>query len=191
MVCRQDILFRTIFKISEASDPAQLLSLNCFVLGDKSNETFTVKIPKTENVSILKDLIKEKKAPDLNHVSASKLILSQALLPVDDKLDTVDRTPLDPLLPPSQLFPRVEETRLHIVVHAPPNGKSNSVILDDIINIVQSAVVPRTRKRKRGETQLLLWTKVRVFIPFSPSLINNTFRVSECHLAHLESDASL
>jgi hypothetical protein len=40
----------------------QLLCLNCFIDGDKSNETFTVKIPKTENVSILKDSIKEKKS---------------------------------------------------------------------------------------------------------------------------------
>jgi hypothetical protein len=74
----------------------QLLSLYRFVFGDQLDQRFTVKIPKTENVSILKDLIKEKKASNLDHVSASKLILSQALLPVDDKLDTVARTLLDP-----------------------------------------------------------------------------------------------
>ncbi len=129
MACRHDILFRTTFKISKASDPSQLLSLNCFILGDDFNETFTVQVPKTKNVSILKDLIKEKKSHRLKHVDASKLILSQALLPVDDKLDTVARTPLDSLLPLSQLFPRVEENRLHIVVQAPVKGKLNSVIL--------------------------------------------------------------
>jgi len=33
--------------------------LNCFVLGDKEDNVFTVKIPKTDNVNILKKLIKE------------------------------------------------------------------------------------------------------------------------------------
>ena len=46
--------------ISEESDPAQLLSLNCFILGDKSNQTFTIEVSKIKNVSILKDLIKER-----------------------------------------------------------------------------------------------------------------------------------
>ena len=59
------------------------LSLNCFVLGSDSSEVFTVKIPKTENVSILRDLIKEKQSPRLDHAVASELILSQVSLPVD------------------------------------------------------------------------------------------------------------
>jgi hypothetical protein len=135
MVCSHDILFQTTFKISKAFNPAQLLSLNCFVLGDQPNQASTVKIPKTENVSILKKMIKEEKAPHFNHIAASDLILTQAPQP-KETLNTVDRTPLDPLLPLAQLFLRVEETRLHIVVQAPPNGEPNSVILDDIIDIV-------------------------------------------------------
>ena len=47
------------------------LSLNCLVLGDEPEKMFTVKISKTENVSILRKLIKEK-AP---HVTASDLQL--------------------------------------------------------------------------------------------------------------------
>ena len=35
------------------------LSLNCLVLGDDPDKMFTLKIPKTENVSILKSLIKK------------------------------------------------------------------------------------------------------------------------------------
>src|SRR5258708_38146301 len=102
------------------------LSINCFVLGGDSSEVFTVKILKTKNVSILKDLIKEKQSPRLNHVVASELILSQVSLPMDDDLEeslkNVDLTPLKPLLPLSQVFPRVEGDRLHIVVQAPTNG---------------------------------------------------------------------
>jgi hypothetical protein len=35
-------------------------SLNCLVLGDTTDNSFTVQIPETKNVSILEDLIKEK-----------------------------------------------------------------------------------------------------------------------------------
>ena len=59
------------------------LSINCFFLGGDSSEDFAVEILKTQNVSILKDLIKEKQSPHLNHVIASELILSQVSLPMD------------------------------------------------------------------------------------------------------------
>jgi Crinkler effector protein N-terminal domain len=45
---------------------------------------FTVEILKTKNVSILKDLIKEKKAPHLNHIAASDLDLWQVNSLIDD-----------------------------------------------------------------------------------------------------------
>lgn len=51
------------------------LSLNCFLLGDDSTKFFTVKVPKSDNVSILKEMIKEKKACHLAHLDASDLIL--------------------------------------------------------------------------------------------------------------------
>jgi hypothetical protein len=40
-----------------------LLSFNYFIHGDKPNRLFTVKVPKTDNVSILKNLIGDKNAP--------------------------------------------------------------------------------------------------------------------------------
>ena len=92
-----------------------------------SNETFTVEVPKTKNVSILKKIIKEEKSHRLKHADASDLILSQVSLPVDDDLEEnlkqVDHIPLNPILPLSQVFPRVETKRLHIVVQAPPKGR--------------------------------------------------------------------
>jgi hypothetical protein len=109
-------------------NPTQLLSLNCYILGNQLNQSFTVKIPRTENVSTLKKMIKEERSHRLKHIDASDLILSQAPQPEDGQLDTVDRTPLDPLLPLSRLFPRVEENRLHIVIQAPPKGDPISVV---------------------------------------------------------------
>jgi hypothetical protein len=49
------------------------LSLNCLLLNDDSKRVFTVEIPETKNVSILKELIKGKKAPHLDHLAASDL----------------------------------------------------------------------------------------------------------------------
>ena len=114
-------------------DHTQFLSLNCLVLGDKPNDAFTVEIPKTKNVSILKDLIKEKKAPDLDHVAASKLDLTQVSLAFDEELEenlkTVDLVPLTPLRSLLQVFPRVEENSLHIIVQAPSKGQFTSFVL--------------------------------------------------------------
>ena len=114
-------------------DPTQLLSLNCLVLGDDLKKVFTVKIDKTENVSILKKLIKEEKASRLKHVDASDLELWSVSIPTDDNAD-VERLkkhinnlePLKPLLPLSVMFPCVEKSHLHILVQAPTNGGLSS-----------------------------------------------------------------
>jgi hypothetical protein len=122
-------------------------------------------------------MIKEEKAHRLKHVDASDLILTKVSLSVDDglgeNLKSIALTPLNPVLLLSQVFPRVEENRLHVVVQAPPKGKPISVVRDDIIDIVQKAWAPRTWKTRRGEIRSLLWIKVRIFFPFLSSLINN------------------
>ena len=58
--------------------------LNCFVLGDQEERVFPVKIPSNDNVGILKDEIKKKKAPHLDHIAASELDLWKVCLPIDD-----------------------------------------------------------------------------------------------------------
>ena len=62
----------------------QLLSLNCFIVSDDPDQMVTVKIPKNENVSILKKIIKEEKAPQLNYIDASDLDLWLVSFPIDD-----------------------------------------------------------------------------------------------------------
>jgi Crinkler effector protein N-terminal domain len=127
----------------------QLLSLNCIVLrvNEKLGEIFTVKIPKTKNVSILKDLIKEKQSPRLNYVAASEITLSQVSLPVDDLeegLKNVDLKPksLNSLLPLSQVFPLVEGDRLHIVIQVPTNGEPILAFLHVTDNLVDVVLLP-------------------------------------------------
>ena len=110
-----------------ALDATQLLSLNCLVLDDDLKKVFTVEVEKTKNVSILKKLIKEEKAPHLDHVAASDLDLWNVSIPMDvdtdAKLKNINNLePLDALLRLSDVFPRVEESHLHILVQAPTNG---------------------------------------------------------------------
>jgi hypothetical protein len=64
---------------------------------------FTVKIPKTDNVSILKKLIKEEKAPHLNHVAASDLELWEVSFPIDGLVSKQPPT-LAPSLRPHRLL---------------------------------------------------------------------------------------
>jgi hypothetical protein len=112
-----------------ALDATQLLSLNCFVLGDDLNKAFTVEIEKTKNVSILQKLIKEEKASLLNHVDASDLVLWNVSIPVpvndhaDERLKIINNLePLDAFLRLSAL-PCDEENHLHILVQAPTKGE--------------------------------------------------------------------
>ncbi|KAK2463801.1 hypothetical protein APHAL10511_004199 [Amanita phalloides] len=104
----------------------ELVSLNCLLSGDKEGQVFTVKIPKTNNVSILQKVIKEKKNPHLNHLSASDLKLFQVSLPVDDNFEErikhIPLEPLNPLISLSKLFYHVESDHLHIVIQAPPQA---------------------------------------------------------------------
>jgi len=106
-----------------ALDPTQLLSLNCFVLGDGPDRMFTVKILKTENVSILKKSIKEEKAPHLNHIDASDLDLWQVNFPIDDL--SINSPPTDgPSLRSEKLLldlfsAELDNNRVHVVVRAP------------------------------------------------------------------------
>jgi hypothetical protein len=107
-------------------DPTQLLSLNCLIHGDDLKKVFTLKIPKTENVSILKDRIKEKNSSSFGNVDSKNIDLWNVSIPMDDVTDERLKNinePLKPLLPLSDVFPRVEESHLHILIRAPTNGE--------------------------------------------------------------------
>ena len=59
---------------SSARQPlATSLSLNCLNHGEVQEMMFVIEVEKTKSVSILKDLIKEKKATRLKDVDASDL----------------------------------------------------------------------------------------------------------------------
>jgi len=103
-----------------------LISLNCLVVGNDPDRIFTVNIPKTENVSILKKLIKEEKAPHLDHVAASDLDLWQVSFPIDDlekELGNINLAGYLKLSPPSKklttFFTDAADDCLHVIAKAP------------------------------------------------------------------------
>ena len=109
------------------------LSLNCFVLGDDPDRMFTVKIPKTDNVSILKSLIKKEKARHFNHIDASDLDLWQASFPFDDletELKNINLARYLKLSPPGKelaaFFTDVAGGCIHVMVKAPGSSRQFS-----------------------------------------------------------------
>ena len=110
------------------------LSLNCLLFNDDSTQAFTVEIPQTKNVSILKELIKEKKARLLAHLDASDLTLYKVSLS-DAEIDShlkeanahskwisaVTRIHLQPLEELEEVFPEpLQKKHIHIIFkHGP------------------------------------------------------------------------
>jgi hypothetical protein len=114
-----------------ALDPTQLLSLNCFVLGDDLKKMFVVEIEKTKSVSILKDLIKGKNSSSFGNVDSKNIDLWNVSIPVEDvneRLKNINNLePLNSLLKLSHVFPHVEENHLHIVVRSPIDSELSEI----------------------------------------------------------------
>jgi Crinkler effector protein N-terminal domain len=109
------------------------LSVNCCLLGD-SNQIFTVKFSKTDDVSILKDLIKEKKAPHLNHIAASDLELWKVNFPIDDleaQLAKFTPSRASMLFPAKRLLQifkgGIEEDYIHVIAASPGVSRQSSL----------------------------------------------------------------
>ena len=95
---------------------------------------FTVEVPQGKNVSILKDEVKKKNAPHLNHVAAKDLELWKVSFPIDDLASKQPPT-LGPSLRPhsllSDLFNSVlDVSRIHIVARVPRKGMRYNVFYD-------------------------------------------------------------
>ena len=104
---------------------------------------FTVKIPKTDNVSILKSLIKKEKAHHLNHIDASDLGLWQVSFPIDD-LHSKKPPTVGPKMRPnrllSEVFPsELDNNFIHVVVRPPGQGKY------DVDSTLMLLIIPSRR----------------------------------------------
>jgi hypothetical protein len=93
-----------------------------------------VEIPKNKNVSILKDLIKEKKAPHFDHIAASDLDLWLVSFPIDDletELRNINLAGYQKLSPPSKkltsFLTDVADDCLHVIAKAPGTSRQPSL----------------------------------------------------------------
>lgn len=107
------------------------LELNCLVLGDDHSHIFTIEILGTKNISVLKEVIKDKKKPIFDHVPADALKLFKDSLPVDDDLDAKltrfrpedkgDRRRLSSAVERLRdAFGDATDNHLHVIVLPPP-----------------------------------------------------------------------
>ena len=101
------------------------LALNCFLVGDDPNQIFTVEIPKNQNVSIFKDLIKKKKFPQYIQIIASNLKIWRVDLPIPDFLESLEKIKLDdtnslsPVDVLSEVFLAPDRKRVHVIIERP------------------------------------------------------------------------
>ena len=58
--------------------PPQLITINCWVLSDRPESVFPVKIAPEESVGALKKAIKEEKRPAFDHIPTDRLDLWKA-----------------------------------------------------------------------------------------------------------------
>ena len=62
---------------------SNMLHLYCWILGDSTQWIFSIEISDTKNVSALKDVIKEKKRPEFDHLATNSLTLWQVHISVE------------------------------------------------------------------------------------------------------------
>ncbi|KAH8990254.1 hypothetical protein EDB92DRAFT_778999 [Lactarius akahatsu] len=111
----------------QTNEPPRL-QLNCLVRGGDRRNVFSVEIPSTENVSTLREAIKDENNITFRDVDAYTLTLWRVSIPNDSnfelklsELDLVDEEQLFPLQVLSNVFtdPPLPE-HVHIVVKPPP-----------------------------------------------------------------------
>ncbi|KAF9083815.1 hypothetical protein BGX23_011091 [Mortierella sp. AD031] len=109
---------------------ANTLTLFCLISGDSTSNAFSVKIPSSDTVDDLKNLIKTKQSPDFDDIVAKNLTLWRVSIPASDEdaeeesiitlngLD--DKTKLgNPRTHLSKLFPETPDDSTYIIVERP------------------------------------------------------------------------
>ncbi|KAF5348318.1 hypothetical protein D9756_010458 [Leucocoprinus leucothites] len=114
--------------VAEAPDFPLQLRINCWVLGDSINGIFIVNIGSQESISALKDIIKEKRKPEFDHVPAATLALWKVSVPVGE-IEGLGRETLDTRLLPTfdlsqEFLHSLDNDHLHVVIEAPGSRES-------------------------------------------------------------------
>jgi len=116
-----------------------MLSLFCYILGDDPNDIFPVEIDSSKSIGNLKDVIKAKKSPTFNNISADKLRLWKVSIAADDVFENSidgnnfeDTTSLRPTNKLSRVFPEpLLDDHIHIVVRSPEGPFTSNIHFHD------------------------------------------------------------
>ncbi|KAF8637024.1 hypothetical protein AX17_003093 [Amanita inopinata Kibby_2008] len=128
-----------------------ILRINCFVLGESTDNVFQVEIASNESISAFKEVIINRKRHEFGHVDPRTLVLWDATMPTDKnfeenliKLDLDNKKPLLPEAVVSQIFPISLEYRLHVVLEVPQlDFKLNCLVLGESVDyIFQVKIAP-------------------------------------------------
>lgn len=133
-----------------------ILELNCFVQGDDASQVFPVKIANNKLVSALKEAIKDKKKPALDHVDADSLKLWKVSIPVNDgfkenvsNIELRDKEALSPVQELSDIFSGVPTRKhVHIIVHAPLASECKWLVVDIYLLFLPTASSVASHERR-------------------------------------------
>ncbi|PPQ97462.1 hypothetical protein CVT26_002810 [Gymnopilus dilepis] len=153
-----------------APGPSDLLKLHCLVLGDGVDRIFTVTIPKTQDVSLLKEKIWEKKRSKFRDIDALYLDLWKVSLPNNNLLETEleqmkaglsDDQNLSSTVILSTIFQDTSPDHLHIIVKSPYLELNYSILDDgtgrwDVVTMLKTDTVSKLREviKEKGGIRL-------------------------------------
>ncbi|TFK19282.1 hypothetical protein FA15DRAFT_648623 [Coprinopsis marcescibilis] len=102
------------------------ITLHCLVSGDGADKIFPVDIASNDNVSILKDMIKEELAVLFKHIGAKDMQLFKVSLPAADAEQARDPGKIEgaeqlssPIHEISEVFQVLDERHIHVIVVKP------------------------------------------------------------------------
>ena len=108
-----------------------MITLFCLVQDESITNVFSVKIPPTDTVDDLKELIKKKKAPEFDTIAADKLKLWKVNINIDNAsavlkdlvLENNEEKGVQELIPVKKIFKvfpeEPDEEHIHIIVERP------------------------------------------------------------------------
>jgi hypothetical protein len=159
-----------LYAAHSVSETGPLLKLNCLVLGDSRKNIFTVQIPPADNVSALKDAIKEKNQNRFQHIDAHALELWRAPVHLRADADEIVQEALNEFELNSDLslkplwilhtrFVGISDEKLHVIVVPPSTGEYHCLLA--MVPFMLYSAHPKDKIDHEGEERDVL-TELRL-----------------------------
>ena len=98
------------------------ISINCLVLGDPEEHIFTVEVQAAENISALRDAIKETMCETFQGIDACRITLNTIFKQYDEIKDLTELPgpTLKPLRFIGEVFAHLNPEEVHVIIARPP-----------------------------------------------------------------------